>query len=62
MLKMALTALKSTCPLLKVQVFVGNPAESVYHNLGFAPGVERHSLRVPASEPPRATPIAQDRP
>lgn len=48
MIRKALTALHGAYPLLKVQVFVGNPAESLYYGLGFQPGVERHSLRIPA--------------
>ena len=48
MIHRALTALHGEYPLLKVQVFVGNSAESVYHALGFQPGVDRHSLRMPA--------------
>ena len=50
MLKRAMTVLSGKCPLVKVQVFVGNPAEALYYRLGFLPGVDRHTLSMPASQ------------
>ena len=44
MLKKALTVLKSEYPTLRFGVAAGNPAESVYHSLGFLPGVTQYTL------------------
>lgn len=48
MIQKALSALHGQYPLLKIQVFVGNEAESVYRGLGFEPGPRRYFLRIPA--------------
>lgn len=48
MIQKALTALHGQHSLLKVQVFVGNAAESLYHSLGFQAGMMRHTLCIPA--------------
>jgi len=48
MIQKALTVLHRDFRLLKVQVFVGNSAEALYSGLGFQPGIERYSLRIPA--------------
>ncbi|WP_238327914.1 GNAT family N-acetyltransferase [Paenibacillus gorillae] len=49
MLKRALSILKDHYPILRLYVMEGNEAESVYYNLGFAPGVQEiQSMRIPA--------------
>jgi len=49
MLQRALTVLKERYPVLRLNVTVKNPAESVYYNLGFLPGVEIAHLYIPAA-------------
>jgi ribosomal protein S18 acetylase RimI-like enzyme len=50
MLKKALTILKSEYSILRFGVAMGNPAESVYYNLGFLSGVTQYTLAIPSTE------------
>lgn len=46
MLRHALTTLHPAYPVLRLFVTVGNPAETVYHNLGFVAGPESYWLHL----------------
>jgi ribosomal protein S18 acetylase RimI-like enzyme len=48
MLQHALTSLYPHYPLLRLLVSTRNRAQSLYHNLGFLPGQEYATLRIPA--------------
>jgi GNAT superfamily N-acetyltransferase len=48
MLRHALTSLYPHYPLLRLLVSTRNRAQSLYHNLGFLPGQEYATLRIPA--------------
>jgi ribosomal protein S18 acetylase RimI-like enzyme len=48
MLKRALTVLKSKYTVLRLFITIGNPAESVYYELGFVQGAEFKRFYIPA--------------
>ncbi|MCY6959985.1 GNAT family N-acetyltransferase [Clostridium brassicae] len=48
MIKKALTVLNNKYPVLRLFVTLGNPAESVYYELGFIQGVEFKRFYIPA--------------
>lgn len=48
MLKKALTVTNEKYPAMRLFVLCGNEAESVYHNIGFIPGVKLTDLYIPA--------------
>ncbi|RKN84353.1 GNAT family N-acetyltransferase [Paenibacillus ginsengarvi] len=47
MLKKAITALHSHYEVVRLFVTIGNPAESLYYGLGFYPGLEQTTFRLP---------------
>lgn len=48
MLKTALSVTNEKYPAMRLYVLCGNAAESVYHNIGFIPGVKLTDLYIPA--------------
>lgn len=47
MLKHALTVLNEEYEVIRLFVTVGNPAESLYYNFGFLPGIEQTTFTLP---------------
>ncbi len=50
MLQRALTVLKESYPVVRLNVAARNPAESVYYSLGFLPGPEIYHLIMPGKK------------
>jgi len=48
MLRHAANALHGEYPLIRLGVAVGNPAQGLYHSVGFMPGPVQYSVRIPA--------------